>query len=208
MAESFERRKYKRCQVEVPLNISDTPSSSNGISSNGYSYDISLCGARIHSKKAFPVDSKTYISLSIPDEAKHDVYKMNVIGKVIRVEEISVGNYTVALGIEFQNMNEENIALLKDYLQKSLTAQKKSEQKKEIAKPDDPDAASDEVVIEGEEENSPLNNTPEMGFVERLQHRDDYTDIFSAILKYALIGGFLYVAYYILQIILKLSDLS
>lgn len=204
MSESFERRKYKRCKVKVPISLAGDSSSLKT-----FSVDLSLGGACVHSGKSLPLNSKVYMTLTFPDEERESVDEMKVIAYIVRVEEISSGNCVAALGVKFQNISESDIAMLKEYLHNQQKPKKEAWTRvcDEVPE-DDPDDAEEEIVVDGlNAEIAPYDNA-EMGFFERMQHREDGDEWYVRLVKNAgklmIAVLLLYIFYYISLLVWKL----
>jgi predicted nucleotidyltransferase len=139
MDENFERRKFKRCVVKLPIELesSDSPIKAS-------SYDLSVGGICVHSKEHFPINSSVHIILSIPIKKEETVKEIKVIGKVLRVDELSTDNGSVnAHGIKFKSIGNEDLIILKAFLKTKYCLDKKLQEAKE--------PHPDNVVLKDEE---------------------------------------------------------
>ncbi|MFC1855869.1 PilZ domain-containing protein [Thermodesulfobacteriota bacterium] len=209
MSDSFERRQHKRCAVKISLQIK-----SDQLTSDGYTYDVSVGGIKAFSKKPFPVNSKVYLVLSIPKEKEIDVETINIIGEVVRVEEISVGDIKTALGIRTQNISEQDIQTLKEFLKKIFAIEKRAKAINDSANKiihDDPkdDEPKENVDKDDDVEVLPFDESVEK-VQETLTNSGDYTDSFTRILKTVSIAAVVmlasYLSYYIIMLLLRLSN--
>jgi hypothetical protein len=201
MDESFERRKFKRCEVKLPIEVesSDSPIKAS-------SYDLSVGGICVHSKEHFPVNASVHIILSIPIKKEEDVKEIKVIGKVLRVEELSTDNGSInAHGIKFKNIGNEDLIILKNFLKEEYCLEKKT---KETGTK--PGVLKDEngVEVQGlETEITPID-MPNMSFFQRLFLREDYSILFIEfakwILKAALLILLFYVSFHMTLLVIKL----
>jgi hypothetical protein len=203
MTYGFERRQFKRCSVKVPLTLKDDKSVSDACT-----FDISLVGVCAQSKIIFPLNSKVYLTLSIPTEEVRDVAKVNVIGEVLRVHEVASENgYSVSLGILFNSICEKGQCILRGFIKKRFKEQNGKKAAATKAEKNELQATIDECI---DVEVSPCD-TSQMSFIERLNIRGGYVDLFVNAFKWAFKIGFVvlffYVCYSILLLIMDIINL-
>jgi hypothetical protein len=210
MNESFEnRREHKRCAVKIPLEINNENLSAD----KSHTLDISIGGICAYCKNSFPMDSKVRVTLSIPIEEEFDVKKIKLIGEVVRVkEEPTASGANAVVGIKLLIINEHDMSILQDFLKRKYSISKVTKKISKDSKDfkDYCDSIDDMKTNGLEAEITPVNIS-ELSFFERLQLRDDYSDIFTKFAKYFFITTifalFLYISYYLFPLILKLINL-
>lgn len=206
MGDIIERRKYKRYKSEIPIRITN-----NGVEAEGYTYGLSVAGICAYVDKPFSIGSKVHVTLSVPKKDVIDVEEIKIIGEVVKVEEVSSadGRVNVSLNIKFQNISEQDIISLKSFFKEiappppsSPSSQKKLEDNIDL----------DAVEVEGLDSNILPMDTSNMGFFEKMQMSEDYSDTFTKYVKWFIGAGItallLYLFYYIYLMILKLVKLG
>ena len=109
--------------------------------------------------------------MSIPIEKEEDVKEVKIIGKILRVEEISTDNGSInALGIKFISIGNEDLLLVKNFLKEKYRLDKKT---KEAGSKTDVLKDENGVEVQGlEAEITPID-MPNMSFFQSLCLRED-----------------------------------
>lgn len=209
MTDEFaERRKYKRCEVMLPAELKNDEHVAKS-----HTLDLCIGGTRIQSFERFPLHSKVYVSILVPNEEEKDVQQVKVIGKITRVEEVAtdVGS-TTYLGIKFDDISSDDLDILKVFLKDKFQKNKAASKKEALKTKSNNSIDGEDSETQSLDAEYALIKTPKMAFFERLFMREDYADIFTRIakgsIKILLYILLFYVSYGVTKVVMRLIQLS